>query len=320
MSTTAQLDYRAFTKTPTQASLLRLIVRLHQTSRIERGGTPYLAIQLDRLAEMVGVKAKSSVSRALAWLRENGLIQIVRDRWNRSPRLYLRPLIRPRRATSTQRETPLTGCADATCSHNPLKETETSQTGASRADALDAPATPEKAESAAMPLRGPLEDAKTRMQAKVEVARARAGERDAVPTAVAHGWVRLLGQYGYPAFPLNDKHKAHVRRFIEKIGPKTVAECLKEIERRIGLWQNSRPDLLKKTPPHPWALLRTMPIFEPKEDSGEPAFTLPKEPLASPPQQVSVDEAMNSSVAAPAVVSPKPPGIMYIKPAKKDAT
>lgn len=333
MPSPSALDYRVFTRTPTQASLLRLIVKLHQTTRIERGGIHYLALQLDKLAQMIGVRARSSVSRALEWLKENGLIQIVKDRWNRSPRLYLRPLIKPRRAlppqcndnadaTSTQRESNVTGCVGATCSHNDREEKEILKSGSSPADARGAPDIPEKQEKLDMLLKGPLKDAQKRIAAKADAVQAIVADKAPAPKIVAHRWVRLLAEYGYPSFdPNDDKHLAHIRKTIAMFSAPTVAAFVIELERRIGLWQNARPDRLKKTPPHPWALNRTDLLFkadEPEDD--ELTFTpLPKEPLASPPQQSMVDKPLEGSIPGGSVL-PMAKGGIFIAPPDKDAT
>jgi hypothetical protein len=296
-------DFRAVTKTPTQASLLRLIVRLHKTTKIERDGRAYLAIQLDRLAEMVGLRARSSVYRALEWLKEQGFIQIVRDRFNRSPRLYLRPLIKPR-ATSTQRETTVTGCADATCSHNPSSIKETIQSGAPAADAPGTPAPSGKQEDADMPLRGPLKDAGNRIETKAKAVREAISGKGPEPALVAHEWVRLLAQYGYPGFPASDvKNLAHIRRTIDLFGSSTVAEFVRELERRIGLWQNTRPDRLRKTPPHPWAMNRLHLLFTAAgQDTGLGVPVLVPEPLATDTPQPKVDEAKPLAAAAKPVL------------------
>jgi len=296
------IDTRALTKTPTQANLLRTILRLYESTRINRDGVPYLAVQLDRFAAMLGVRARSTIQRALRWLEANGFIQIVRDRWCRSPRLYIRPLVKPR-ATYTQRESNVTGCAGATCNHN-THEKENKIIGTASPDTVR------------MALRGSIEGAADRVQKKQEVTRTRAKGKPPAPKIIAREWSRLLAEYGYPRFDQDDpKHLRHIGQTIRHLRLNTVGEIVAELERRINLWQNKRPDRLKKTPPHPWAINRTHEIFEIVEDEpGELKVT----DMPLPPAQELYDPSKDSDKTVPNVVKPKAGGLFAKKKLGKD--
>lgn len=313
MSTTT-LDLRQITQTATQANLLRLIMRLHGTTRIIKDGVPYLAIQLDKMAEMIGLRARSSVSRALKWLEANGFIRITRDRWNRSPRLYLRPLIRVKEtpplpcdhisdATSTQREKTVTGCVGATSCLNPPEKKEN----------LEAGTPPETGTIPvlAKALKGSLKDAEDRIAEKRKEVREHARAKPPTPQAVAHEWVRLLGEYGYLGFtPTEPKHLKHVGKTIKLFDCKTGGLFVAELERRIAAWQDKRPKALGKAPPHPWAINRTDILFQVETGPLDPADLLP--PGYEKPTAMLVHKG--SSVDEPKEGSPTPKiGINYAK-------
>jgi len=307
---------RQFTKTASQARVLDLILRLYGTTTVSRDGKPYIAIQLDKVAEMVSLKTRSAVSRILSWLEEQGIIQIVRGRWNRAPRLYIRPLIRtPRHPVGN-----LTGCAGATSCLNQDKKSNNQDSDAPSGH-LGITVNSKSGNSGRM--KPSLDGVHDRLKEKQEATRANSRYQKPKPKIVAHSWIRILGEYGYLGFdPNSGHHLKHIDKTILFFGSKTLGEFEVELERRVGLWMEHRPKALGKAPPHPWAINRTDPLFQKlaiastDEDFAYPEL-IPDAIIQSPPQ---VDEAKAGSPDAPDVVGPKSKGgMMHLFKKGKDA-
>lgn len=81
--------YASLTRSTTQALILKEIDLLHKGAAHPNDWVTFdLTAMGDKLS-----RGKSSVSRAISVLRELGLIQTKTRRFDRSPRLYMRPLV-----------------------------------------------------------------------------------------------------------------------------------------------------------------------------------------------------------------------------------
>lgn len=264
--------------------------------------------------------SKATVTRAFQWLEAHGIVSITKVRVKRTMRLQVRLLLHLRETVMKQiiqrRETAI------------RVEGVLGSDKGTRIVAGSSPATLEKT----MPLRGPVSGAAERVKEKREQSRDKSKKNPPTPLATAHEWVRLLGEYGYLGFdPHSEKHLAHIQKTIRLFDAPTLGAFAKELERRIMLWQNQRPDHLGKAPPHPWAINRTDTLFQAPaapepgtEDDYDYGALPPKQnysgPQAAPPAPTAVDDANVDGQNIPPVLPKKSKGgLLHLFKKPKDA-
>lgn len=294
----------------TRAKILeQLLYWNNTTNRQDDMGRPVILPFLNGIGRKFDLH-KSTVSRALKWLAQQGYISL-RTIWiNRVKRLQIRVLIRPRATPPCN--TPAT----------PPQHPATLHTPDTLSNSLDMQADTGSAGKAEMVLKPPLppkEVIEHNIQQKRENSRARDRLKPATPQVIAYEWDRLLSEYGYQRIdPTSGKHLKHIAKTIQLFGNPTIGGMVNKLEYRISMWMNSRPKHLGKAPPHPWAINRTHLLFENMPEPGHFIIDETSVPEAQPLHKTPVDNA-NSGGNEPAVVlGSKKGGLMHLFKSKAE--
>ena len=293
----------------TRARILHQLMEWQHTTNLKDiMGRAVMIPLLKNMARRIGVQTPA-ISKVMRWLADQGYIAITKIKIGRSWRLQIRLLIRLRKPSGNPQ-----GNRQET-----LYLSDTSKSLIIPSRGTTAP------EIVKMVLRGPIEGAADRIKEKREQAQKTGKDKPPTPLPAAHEWVRLLGEYGYRGFYPNDlKHLKAISKTIELVGAPTLKAFTAEIERRMGLWQNQRPDHLGKAPPHPWAINRTNVLFQPPEPTGEgteddydygalPTYGNNNDAQALSPAAIGVDDAKKSSqVSLPMLAKKNKGGLMHL--------
>lgn len=264
-------------------------------------------ITLAHLSKFVK-KSRSAISRYIRWLEDQGFITVRREKNRVWTSLFIRCNIRLK-----ARDHKADGTTDGTTMAPYTQDDTQEKTQDNRGHSPERVGPPEPSGVSEMGLGKKLDGVEKRVDQKQQLARARTRDKRPSPKIIAHRWRRLLSEYGYQLFDADDgKHLRHIKTTIKLFGAKTTEEFLEELERRIGMWQNVRPDTLKKAPPHPWALNRTYALFE---DDALECTPLPdlKNPIYEPAKAVvdKLEEGLKETSKLPDdMVKPKGGGLM----------
>lgn len=235
MANAALVHARALTSSEIEARVLHLLHNLFKTTKLERDGLTWTAPKLDWIAQQLG-SSKATISRAIRALQERGLLLVRSLRFRRSPRLYIRVLIRARET-----------CGNVTGST--MKRAKINNTDKNNPPSGNMAVPPEQEEprKASRFIRGKVSEVRDRLE------RARS-ERDNnpghTPTALAHRWNKLLRLNGYPAFDLDQKNLAHVALCLRRI-----PDLPDRLDDMISNFSTYAPKNAGKVP-LPWALHR----------------------------------------------------------------
>lgn len=243
MTTPSVADFARLTETHTQALIFRKIYQLCHGRGVARFGPGWTAPTLNRIAEWIGIH-KATVSRAIKWLEEQGYILVRRLRWNRSPRVYIRLLIRPR-ATCRNVSATSTGCTMQRAREDgrktDMKPPKTERDGARSPEA-----------GKKLGLSGPLE-APSHPPAPLAPPEGRS------PLALGAWWSKVLRQNGYGGFSKDVKNLRHVGLVRDRLEDAGM-DLRKELEEIIENWATVAPKSAGKHPV-PWAVLRALPNY-----------------------------------------------------------
>lgn len=296
--------YRGLTRTHTQALVLAKLDAFYRTTKLAIDGVRWTAPKIDVLAAQLGVH-KSTISRVIRWLADQGFILIRKDRWCRSPRLYIKVLFRFReKPVQLENQTPvqpqcnLTGTQDATCNLRPvitkIRKRLSAMVRGCAADALPV----QVLSSAGSGEKGPR---RRSLSPGVSGAQERAVERGKVAPGqggpaneVAAFWNGILRRDGYKPFPVDPKSMAHIRN-LDRRFTAIGSDLPTHIPRMIEHWLTFAPPDAGKTP-HPWAAIRAFNAYCAYQDalkqaqsaggSGNSVTTPTQAPVMAFPTQV----------------------------------
>jgi len=299
-------DYRRFTATASQARVLELVNWLFKTTTLTRNGERWTAPKLDMIAEKL-LLSKATVSRALNWLSEHGLIALKKMYWNHAPRLYIQT--RELKIIETQCNEPDQHCAttslhDATTIKNTLNKypKQCSISAATLADEDDLVSlnSSEKEKKASPPppstrLRGGMDGAKARLAEKQHKS---PPNEKLTAWQFARIWNKLLIQNGDKPFEVDPKTvrmiKLCAKRY-DKLGRKLYDDLPAIIQN----WINFAPKDAGPNPV-PYSVRRAAPkwlercdiLDQPKNKVDKPVMQKPKTVVNKPYTHMSLSEKM----------------------------
>lgn len=291
------IDFAVITKTPLQAALLRKLHRLYETTRLERDGQRWTSPKIKTLAEQLGVH-HATISRALRQLADWGLILLKRWRWNRSPRLYIRVLVKARRAPAHTERT-LTDSQNAHCRHNTRKENTPSGNTCGSADASpnlgsvlssagssgERPTSPQSPPSPRrQKLRGSLRDVGSRLTERRGDPEPGYNDdpRKIGAKNLHRRWARLLREYDASYLPDDKKTLRHIGLVRDRLAERGV-NVWDVLPHLILNWIDYAPKRAGKDPV-PWAALRALDAYvEYRDAMGKPTVSAPERPAEPHP-------------------------------------
>jgi len=302
------IDWNLFTDTPLQSDLMRRLFRLYEKTTLMRDGDRWTAPKVDWLARQLGVH-KSTVSRALKALAGRGLILLRKWRWSRSPRLYIKVLIRPRNVKA-QRERNLTETQNATCYYNTDKEISPSGNSSGASPEQDNQGiitiSPEKDRKPPSPpsrnpgrkIKGSGADAATRAETRREEGPGVKATNPHKPSSreLQRRWDGLLRANCGIGVPDDNKTLRHVGIVRDRMTAAGV-NAWDELPRVIDRWNDFSQ---KKAGPnaHPWAVIRALPAYLAYRETMDASPTNATQVPVPAPAPTTVHAGASDEIAA----------------------